>query len=304
VKFGLEINEHNWSGGPERYGEQLARIGKRAEDAGFHSLWVWDHFIQLRRWEDPLMEGWMMLSFLAAATERIKLGTLVTGVTYRHPAILVKQASTLDVLSGGRSYFGIGAAWNEREHNAFGVRFPPVAERFEILEETLQIAHRVWSGETGPFHGKHIQLSEQMDSPPPVQKPHPPILIGGSGERKTLRLVAQYADATHPNTSDPEVFRHKLAVLREHCERLGRNYDEIERFASLDVSTPGRRGQLAEPQVLLDRIGALADVGAQGMFFVLPSLADSDSIERFGEVISQVNGETAGETRTAQPVGA
>ncbi|MBA3780076.1 MAG: TIGR03560 family F420-dependent LLM class oxidoreductase [Chloroflexi bacterium] len=287
VKFGLEINEHDWSGGPEQMGRNLGQIGKRAEDAGFHSLWVWDHFIQLRRWEDPLMEGWMMLSYLAAATDRIRLGTLVTGATYRHPAILVKQASTLDVLSAGRSYFGVGAAWNEREHKAFGVRFPPIAERFELLEDLLQIAHRTWSGETGPFEGRHVQLTEQMDNPPPVQRPHPPILIGGGGERKTLRMVAQYGDATHQTTSDPETMRHKMGVLREHCERLGRNYDEIERFCGLDISSPQRKGEIAETDVLLERIGALEEAGAQGVFFVLPKLADTDSIERFAEVIDR-----------------
>jgi len=218
VKFGLEINEFDWSGGPDNMGWHLADIGRRAEQAGFHSIWVWDHFIQLRRWHAPLLEGWLTLAFLAAATERIKLGTLVTGVTYRYPAVLVKQASTLDVLSAGRSYFGVGAAWNEREHGAFGVRFPPIKERFEMLEDLLQIAHRAWSGETGPFTGKHTRLTEQMDSPPPVQQPHPPILIGGGGERKTLKLVAKYADATHQTTSDPSVLRHKLdARLR----RLG-----------------------------------------------------------------------------------
>jgi F420-dependent oxidoreductase-like protein len=266
-------------------GRHLANIGRRAEAAGFDSIWVWDHFIQLRRWEDRLLEGWLMLAFLAAATERVRLGTLVTGVTYRYPAILVKQATTLDVLSGGRSYLGIGAAWNEREHAAFGVRFPPIAERFELLEDTLQIALRAWSGETGPFHGRRVELSEQMDSPPPVQTPHPPILIGGGGERKTLRLVAQYAQATHQTTADPDVFRHKMEVLRRHCEEIGRNYDEIERFCGLDLSAPGDRKSMAAPDVLLERTRRLADAGADGLFLVLPRVADSDSIERFGEEV-------------------
>jgi F420-dependent oxidoreductase-like protein len=283
MKFGLEINDFNWPGGHQDMGRQLADIGRRAEDAGFDSVWVWDHFIQLRRWEDPLLEGWMMLAFLAAATERIELGTLVTGVTYRYPAILVKQATTLDVLSGGRAWFGVGAAWNEREHHAFGVRFPPISERFEILEDTLQIAHRAWSGERGPFHGKRVTLTEQMDSPPPVRKPRPPILIGGGGERKTLRLVAQYADATHQTTADPAVLRHKMDVLRRHCERLGRNYDEIQRFCGLDLRpSHGGSAGMAEPSVLLDRIDRLADAGAQGVFLVLPGVAEPDVIERFG----------------------
>lgn len=290
MKFGLEINEHDWSGGPAQMGSHLSGIGRRAEAAGFHSVWVWDHFIQLRRWEDPLMEGWMMLSYLAAATERIRMGTLVTGVTYRHPAILVKQASTLDVLSGGRSYFGVGAAWNEREHGAFGVRYPPISERFEMLEDLLRIAKQTWSGDTGAFDGRHVQLTERMDNPPPLQRPHPPILIGGGGERKTLRLVAQYGDATHQTTSDPATMRHKMAVLRDHCERLGRDYEEIERFCGLDVSSSQHRGQLAEPDLLLERIAALDQAGADGAFFDMPKLPDSDSIERFGEVIRLAGG--------------
>jgi len=288
VKYGLEINEFDWSGGPAAMGKHLADIGRRAEQAGFHSIWVWDHFIQLRRWDAPLLEGWLTLAFLAAATERIKLGTLVTGVTYRHPAVLVKQASTLDVLSGGRSYFGVGAAWNEREHAAFGVRFPPIAERFQMLEDLLQIAHRVWKGETGPFKGKLVELSEQMDNPPPVQQPHPPILIGGGGERKTLKFVAKYADATHQTTADPAVLRHKLEVLRRHCETEGRDYEEIERFCGLELRPlPGQDGPIADADTLLERAGALSEAGAQGLFIVLPRVADSEAIERFGaEVIA------------------
>lgn len=288
MQFGLEINDFRWPGGAETMGRDLAEIGRRAEDAGFDSIWVWDHFIQLRRWEDAILEGWLMLAHLAAATERVRLGTLVTGVTYRYPAILVKQASTLDILSGGRAYLGIGAAWNEREHAAFGVHYGTWTERFERLEETLQIAHRAWRTETGPFQGKHYQLAEQMDSPRPIQKPHPPILIGGGGERKTLKLVAQYADATHQTLSDPQEMRHKMEVLRRHCDDVGRNYDEIERFCGLDTGPEGRRGEMADADQLVDRIGRLAEAGSQGVFFVLPNLADSDSIERFGrDVIPQ-----------------
>lgn len=282
MHFGLEINEFDWPGGSDQIGRHLADIGRRAESAGFDSVWVWDHFIQLRRWEEAILEGWMSLAFVAAATSRIRLGMLVTGVTYRYPAILVKQATTLDVLSGGRSYFGVGAAWNEREHAAFGVPFPPLRERFELLEETLRIAHSAWKGETGAFEGKHVRLTEQMDSPPPVQKPHPPILIGGGGERKTLRLVAQHADATHQTTSDPEVFRHKMDVLRGHCEDVGRDFEEIQRFCGLDWKAPDGRDEMADPGLLLERAAALAEAGAQGVFLVLPRLADSDSIERFG----------------------
>jgi F420-dependent oxidoreductase-like protein len=287
MKFGLEINDFEWSGGNVQMGEHLANIGRRAEAVGFDSLWVWDHFVQLRRWDHAILEGWLALAFLAAATTRVKLGTLVTGVTYRHPAILVKQASTLDVLSGGRAYLGLGAAWNEREHKAFGVEYGTWTDRFELLEDTLQIAHRAWRGETGPFDGKRIHLAAQIDVPPPVQRPHPPILIGGGGERKTLRLVAQYADATHQGTADPEEFRHKMDVLRGHCDDAGRDFDEIERFAGLAVAAP-RSSELYETSRILDNLGALADAGVQGVFTPLPREADSDSIERFGaEVIAR-----------------
>jgi F420-dependent oxidoreductase-like protein len=285
MKFGLEINDFEWPGGNAEMGARLASIGRRADDAGFHSIWVWDHFIQLRKWEDAILEGWMSLAYLAAATTKVMLGTLVTGVTYRHPAILVKQASTLDVLSGGRAYLGIGAAWNDREHAAFGVEYGTWTDRFELLEDALQIAHRAWTHETGPFDGKRIHLTEQMDSPPPVQRPHPPILIGGGGEKKTLRMVAQYADATHQTTSDPVEFRQKMEVLRRHCDDVGRDFDEIERFSNVDLSKGKGNREMAEPPVLLDRLAALAEVGVQGVFFVLPRVAEPDTIERFGREI-------------------
>jgi alkanesulfonate monooxygenase SsuD/methylene tetrahydromethanopterin reductase-like flavin-dependent oxidoreductase (luciferase family) len=217
-------------------------------------------------------------------TKKVMLGTLVTGVTYRHPAILVKQASTLDILSGGRAYLGIGAAWNEREHRAFGVEYGTWTDRFELLEDALQIAHRAWSGETGRFDGKRIHLTEQMDSPRPIQQPHPPILIGGGGERKTLRLVATYGDATHIGTSDPAEYRHKLDVLRRHCDEVGRDFDEIQRFSGVRISKPGTR-DLLTPSEVLDNIGEMAAAGAQGMFTVVPRMTQPETLERFGEEI-------------------
>src|SRR6266516_422953 len=168
-------------------GARLADAGRRAEAAGFDAIWIWDHFVQLRKWEDPHPEAWMALAHLAGVTQRIMLGTHVTGVTYRAPAILVKQATTLDVISGGRAYLGIGAAWNEREHAGVGVPFPLLKELFEMLEETLQIAHQVWAGEVGRYNGKHYHLAETLNSPQALSKPHPPIMIGGGGEEKTLR---------------------------------------------------------------------------------------------------------------------
>src|ERR1043166_8678914 len=233
MKIGLQVNNFTWEGGDAKIGEIFGAIGRRAEDAGFDSLWVMDHFFQIQgigpaEW--PMLEGYSALSFIAGQTSRMKLGTLVTGVTYRYPGILMKTVTTLDVLSGGRAYLGIGAAWNEREARGLGVPFPPVKERFERLEETLQIAKQMWSGNHGPYNGKHYQLAETICSPLPLSKPHPPILIGGMGEKKTLRLVAQYADACNFFAGpDLEALQRKLSVLRQHCETVGRNYAEIEK---------------------------------------------------------------------------
>ena len=289
MKFGLRIDDFNWPGGEREMGARLADAGRRAEAAGFDAIWIWDHFVQLRKWEDPHPEAWMALAHLAGVTERIMLGTHVTGVTYRAPAILVKQATTLDVLSGGRAYLGIGAAWNEREHAAFGVPFPPLRERFELLEETLQVALRAWAGETGPFDGKHIHLTEQIDSPRPVRRPHPPILIGGVGERKTLRLVARYAQATDMFIADPAELRHKLDVLRRHCDDAGRPYDEIERHARIDLSGPAgvdpQPGELAPGGLLLERLERIAGAGADAIVVSLPKVTETEVIERFGEAV-------------------
>src|SRR5260221_10517838 len=198
MRIGVEVANFTWPGGLRHLGDTFGAIAERAEGAGLYSLWVMDHFFQIPNVgpvDTDMLEGYSALAFAAARTRRIKLGTLVTGVTYRYPGILVKTVTTLDVLSGGRAYLGIGAAWNEQEHRGLGVPFPPLAERFERLEETLQIAHQMWIGDEKPYQGKQYQLARPLNSPPSVQKPHPPILIGGGGERKTLRLVAQYGDA-------------------------------------------------------------------------------------------------------------
>jgi F420-dependent oxidoreductase-like protein len=178
--------------------------------------------------EHPMLEGYTALGFLAAHTSSVRLGLLVTGVTYRHPGLLAKIVSTLDVLSGGRAALGIGAAWYEREHRGLGVQFPPVAERFERLEEALQICLQMWDPtENGRYDGRHYQLAETLCSPQPLSQPHPPIMIGGSGERKTLRLVARYADACNLFGSSTDEVAHKLDVLRRHCDEVGRDGDEI-----------------------------------------------------------------------------
>lgn len=226
----MRLNVHvvRFSPEPEQIGPQLRDIAIAAEEAGATRLTVMDHFFQIRgvgpaEW--PMLEGYTTLGYLAGVTSRIQLGLLVGGVTYRHPGLLAKIVATLDVLSRGRAGMGIGAAWFEREHEGLGVRFPPVAERFERLEETLQICQQMWSGEVAPYDGKHYQLGETLCVPPPLHRPQ--IMIGGGGEQKTLRLVAQYADACNLFPRDPDFVAHKLQVLREHCDRLGRDYDAI-----------------------------------------------------------------------------
>lgn len=214
-----------------RLAERLAATARVADQGGVEWFTVMDHWFQMEDFggpAEPMLEGYTTLGYLAAATERLRLGLLVTGTTYRWPGLLAKTVTTLDVLSGGRAMLGIGAAWYDREHRGLGVPFPSTAERFERLEETLQIVRQMWSGDDGAFEGRHVQLAETVCVPPPVQRPAPPVLVGGSGERKTLRLVAQYADACNLFAESPEVVRHKLEVLRRHCEDVGRDPAEIQ----------------------------------------------------------------------------
>ncbi len=230
MNLDLHVLRFDWAGGPSGIGPGVASLAERAEAIGVRTLSFMDHFFQMD-WmapaEDPMLEGYTALGFVAGRTERLRLRLLVTGVTYRHPGILAKIVTTLDVLSGGRAELGIGAAWYEREHLALGVPFPPVAERFERLEETIQICLQMWSENNGPYAGTHYQLMETLCSPMPVSAPRPRILIGGGGERKTLRLVAQYADACN-FFGGPEEVAQKLEVLRRHCDTVGRDPNEIE----------------------------------------------------------------------------
>ena len=247
MKLGLQVPSFTWPGGAEQTGPTLARIGQAAEAAGFSSLWVMDHFYQIEmigKPEEPMLEAYSALNFLAAVTRKIRLGALVTGVIFRHPGLLAKTVTTLDVLSGGRAYFGVGAAWYEREAAGLGVPFPPLKERFERLEETLQIALQMWSGKVAPFNGKYYQWAETLNSPQPISRPHPPIMIGGEGEKKTLALVAKYADACNLYASENlDSVRAKIDVLRRHCDAIGRRFDDIERTAigSIDLGKTGVR---------------------------------------------------------------
>jgi F420-dependent oxidoreductase-like protein len=221
-------------GQADRLGPTLAQTATVAEDAGATMFTLADHFFQMEtvgRAEDPFLEVYTSLGFLAGKTTKIALTALVTGVTYRYPGVLAKTVTTVDVLSQGRAMFGIGAAWYEREHVALGVPYPPVRERFEMLEETLQICQQMWSDNDGPYHGKHYQLAETICEPQPIRRP--PILIGGDGEKKTLRLVAQYADVWNSTASTAEELAHKITVLRGHCEAVGRDPAEIRLTAGL-----------------------------------------------------------------------
>ncbi|MEU9844205.1 LLM class F420-dependent oxidoreductase [Actinomadura sp. NPDC048032] len=262
MRIGLQVPSFTFPGGPEQIGPTFGRFAREADQGGLHSLWVMDHFFQIGavgRPEEPMLEGYSALAYAAALTERITLGTMVTGVTYRHPGVLVKTVTTLDVLSGGRAWLGVGAAWNDEESRGLGIPFPPTAERFERLEETLRIAHRMWDGDESPFEGEHYRLERPLNSPPALRRPHPPILVGGGGEKKTLRFVAKYADAC--NLFDGDELPRKLEVLKEHCEREGRDYAEIEK-TSLTFFT-------GTPSVgaAVDTVGRLAERGVDQVIF-------------------------------------
>jgi F420-dependent oxidoreductase-like protein len=226
----LHVSRFDWAGGPSGIGPGVADLAQRAEAVGVRTLSFMDHFFQMEAMapaEDPMLEGYTALGFVAGRTERLRLRLLVTGVTYRHPGLLAKTITTLDVVSSGRAELGIGAAWYEREHLGLGVPFPPVSERFERLEEAIQICLQMWSDDDGPYEGAHYQLAETLCSPQPVSSPRPRIMIGGGGERKTLRLVAQYADACN-FFGDVTEIAHKVDVLRGHCDVVGRDPNEIE----------------------------------------------------------------------------
>jgi F420-dependent oxidoreductase-like protein len=290
MRIGLQIPSFTWSGSPASIRDKLVEIARTAEEAGFASLWVMDHFFQIPPVgpaEQEMLEGYSTLAYLAAVTERATLGTLVTGVTYRHPGVLAKTVTTLDVLSGGRAVLGIGAAWFEREHLGIGVPFPPLGERFERLEETLRIVKQFWSGEARPFEGRHYQLAETLDSPPPLTRPHPPILIGGMGERKTLRLVARYADACNLFTfAGIPTLAQRLDVLRRHCDAEGRPYEAIEK-TTLGTADFAKQ----TPRELVQHLRELAGIGIQHAIFNVPRVDELTALRTFGkEVIPEVAG--------------
>ena len=287
MKLGLHYWNYSTPPDPTRIAATLAETARVAEQAGCSSFTVMDHYFQMDHAasaEEPMLEGYTTLGYVAAKTERMTLGVLVSGVMYRHPGLLAKIVTTLDVLSGGRARLGVGASWYEREQRGLGVPVVPVAERFERLEETLQICQQMWSDDNGPFHGRHYQLAETLCVPPPISRPHPPILVGGGGEKKTLRLAARYADACNLFGTSPADVAHKLDVLRSHCDGEGRDYDRITRtvlavrpvLADVDwfIAAAGEYAVLGvtEIEVMPDRHPA--EFAEQLAERVLPRLAD------------------------------
>jgi F420-dependent oxidoreductase-like protein len=262
VQLGIHFPNFTFPEGSEVIAPNLAESAKVADEAGVELFTVMDHWFQMEQLataQDPMLEAYTALGFVAGQTSRIKLGTLVTGVTYRRPALLAKTVTTLDVLSGGRAMLGIGAAWYEREHQGLGVPYPAVAERFELLEETIQVCLQMWSDDDGPFEGRHVQLAETIGEPKPLQRPRPPILIGGSGEKKTLKLVARYADACNL-FGDPDEVAHKLDVLARHCEDEGRDPAEIQKTVLVMGPDPA-----ADPDGYLVLAEQYAAIGVQLM---------------------------------------
>jgi F420-dependent oxidoreductase-like protein len=289
MQVGIHNVRFDFPDAPASIGPTVAATARAAEAVGVASFTFMDHWFQMEQMApatDPMLEGYTALGFVAAHAATMRLGLLVTGVTYRHPGLLAKTVATLDVLSGGRAQLGIGAAWYEREHKGLGVPYPPVAERFERLEETLRVCQQMWSDDNGPFEGRHFQLAETICEPRPLSQPRPPILIGGSGERKTLRLVARYADACNLFAANPDEVAHKLDVLARHCDTEGRDPATVERtilfvrdaFADVDAFIAEMAGYArlgvttvdlmptGDPVVYIERVGAE----------IIPRLAELD----------------------------
>jgi F420-dependent oxidoreductase-like protein len=286
MKLGVHVADFTWPDGPRHIGRDLTRIAAAADDAGFAKLSVMDHVWQIGvvgPAEHDMLEAYTTLGYLAACTSRIELLAWVTAVVYREPGMLAKCVTSLDVLSGGRAWLGIGAAWNEEESRGLGLPFPPTAERFERLEEALQICLQMWADDESPYSGKHYQLERTLNSPQSLARPHPPILIGGGGEKKTLRLVAQYAQACNL-FGGPEL-EHKLDVLRGHCEAVGRDYDEIEKTVMFNMD-PGPNGENVD--TMLEQLRALAAQGISHAHGRVPNVASITPLEIIGERVIPV----------------
>ena len=295
MKLGLQISSFTWPDGDAAIGPTFARVVRAADEAGFDSIWVMDHMFQIRGVgpaEEPMLEGFTALGYAAALTKRARLGLMVGGIHYRQPGLWLKAATTLDVLAGGRTYFGIGAAWNQEESEALGFPFPELRDRFRMLEDTLKFVRDGWTGERGTeaeFVGRTVHAGRVLNSPQALSKPHPPILIGGGGEQKTLRLVAQYADACNI-FGNPDNLRHKYAVLEDHCADVGRDYAEIEKtnLAGISITADGAHGSLT-PAAFVDRLGAWSEAGSMHTIFSIRDVWDTSKVELIGrDVIPQV----------------
>ncbi|GAA5172809.1 MULTISPECIES: LLM class F420-dependent oxidoreductase [Amycolatopsis] len=283
MKLGLQIPDFTWPNGPAKLGAELAGVARAADEAGFEYLAVMDHFFQIPAVgpvENDMLEAYTTLGYLAAHTERVKLLTVITGVIYRLPGVLGKAVTTLDVLSGGRAMLGIGAGWNEEESRGLGFPFPSTKERFDMLEEALRYLHQLFSDDDGPFEGDYISAERMMNVPAPLTKPRPPIMIGGSGEKKTLRFVAKYGDACNIFNS-PELER-KLDVLRGHCEAEGRNYDEITKtvYHRLDIGSKGEKSE-----EFLTELRRLSALGVDAVIGSCPTVPDTKPFEIFANEI-------------------
>jgi F420-dependent oxidoreductase-like protein len=285
MRLSINVTNFSWPGGAGRLGRELDRVVRAADDGGLDTVWVGDHLLQMEPGTDPaepMLEAYTTLGWLAARTERVRLGTLVTAVSFRPPALLVKAVTTLDVLSGGRSWLGVGAGYQQQEARAIGLPLPPVAERFALLEETLRLADRMWSGDDRPYESAYLRLERPIGSPPPVRRPR--VLIGGTGEKKTLRLVARYADAC--NVFDiPDggrSIRHSLDVLARHCEDVGRPYDAIEKT----VST--RLGPDETPDAFAARCADLAGLGIQHAVVLTSGPWTTEAVGRLAAAVPAV----------------
>ena len=287
MRIGLQIPSFKFSGGAAAIRPKLNEIVTTAEAAGFHSLWVMDHFYQIEgmfgeTYNDPMLESYTTLGYFAGLTKKAQLGVLVTGVIYRHPAVLLKMVNTLDILSGGRAYLGIGAGWYKNEAKGFGIPYPTTAERFEWLEDSLQLAKTLWAGDQASFAGAHVKAPAITNNPRPLAKPHPRILIGGTGPKKTLRMVAQYADAC--NFGDwvgKENMQKALDILKGHCEALGRDYDSIEKTSLGTVNLSGDDTVAST----LDRLKNLAAMGFTHAIFNMPDVSQITPLTTFANEI-------------------
>jgi F420-dependent oxidoreductase-like protein len=305
MKVGIAVSNFSWPIPAAEIGPRVTHIAQAADELGFDSLWTMDHFFQIRVTgeppEAPMLEAYATLAFIAGQTRRIRLGTAVTSVAYRHPGVLIKAVTSLDVLTGGRMALGVGAGapWNvppegvdprDLETVGLGIPFPSLAERFERLEELLQIAHQMWRGDERPYEGRHYRLARPLNSPNALQRPHPPILVAGSGERKTLRLVARYADMCNlfdlPGSGYRDDLKHKLDVLRGHCRDVGRDFDKIEKSTSTFLDLGEGRGL----RDLVDHLRELAALGIDHVLLAPRNPLDDATIEAVASVIPEVHG--------------